>query len=168
MKKSGSEATSAGQRLVERARYLDKEGRASIPLSLLLVLLFEMRGYVAAIISLTFSEDRTRLLKLFYTSSEQFGLMLLIGLPALIVLLATTFVGEDKANWANRLMRFAQPLLLLSLVFDAVLIFWLFIEQHGAFSFGRAAIVFGWFVCGWYLINSRHWRFYRQHLINIE
>ncbi|PWW36451.1 hypothetical protein DFO83_107158 [Idiomarina loihiensis] len=94
--------------------------------------------------------------------------MLLIGLPALIVLLATTFVGEDKPNWANRLMRFAQPLLLLSLVFDAVLISWLFIEQHGAFSFGRAAIVFGWFICGWYLIKSRHWRFYRQHLIKIE
>ena len=69
MKKSGSAEISAGQRLVEKARYLDKEGRASFPLSLLLVLLFEMRGYVAAIISLTFAEDRTRLLKLFY----QFG-----------------------------------------------------------------------------------------------
>jgi len=143
---------------------LDKEGRASIPLSLLLVLLFQMRGYVAAIISLTFAEDRTRLLKLFYTSSEQFGLMLLIGLPALLVLLATTFAGEDERNWANALMRFAQPLLLLSLVVDAVLLFWLFIEQQGAFSFGRAGIVFGWFICCWYLINSRHWRFYRQHL----
>lgn len=127
-----------------------------------------MRGYVAAIISLTFAEDRTRLLKLFYTSSEQFGLMLLIGLPALLVLLATTFAGEDERNWANMLMRFAQPLLLLSLIVDAVLIFWLFIEQHGAFSFGRAAIVFGWFICCWYLINSRRWRFYRQHLANIH
>ncbi|MAO69363.1 DUF2919 family protein [Idiomarina abyssalis] len=164
MKKSGSEATSAGQRLVERARYLDKEGRASIPLSLLLVLLFEMRGYVAAIISLTFAEDRTRLLKLFYTSSEQFGLMLLVGLPALIVLLATTFAGEDERNWANVLMRFAQPLLLLSLIVDATLILWMFIEQHGAFSFGRAGIIFGWFICGWYLVNSRRWRFYRRHL----
>lgn len=161
-------ATSAGQRLVEKARYLDKEGRASLPFSLLLALLFEMRGYVAAIVSLTFAEDRTRLLKLFYTSTEQFGLMLLVGLPALLVLLATTFAGEDDRNWANALMRFSQPLLLLSLVVDAVLISWLFVEHHGAFSFGRAAIVFGWFICCWYLINSRHWRFYRQHLVNID
>lgn len=155
-----------GQRLVDKARYLDKEGRAAVPLTLMLVLLFEMRGYVAAVISLTFNEDRTRLLKLFYTSTEQFGLMLVVGLPALLVLLATTFAGEDKRNWANGLMRVAQPVLLVSLMVDAVLIGWLFVEQHGAFSFGRASIVLGWFVCAWYLIKSRHWRFYRQHLAN--
>lgn len=155
-----------GQRLVDKARYLDKEGRAAVPLMLMLVLLFEVRGYVAGIISLTFNEDRTRLLKLFYTTTEQFGLMLVVGLPALLVLLATAFAGEDKRNWANAFMRFAQPVLCVSLVADAVLIGWLFVEQHGAFSFGRASIVFGWFVCVWYLMNSRHWRFYRQHLAN--
>ena len=106
-----------------------------------------MRGYVAGIISITFAEDRTRLLRLFYTNNEQFGVMLLVGLPALVVLLATAFAAEDDRNWANAVMRFAQPLLMLSLLVDAVLIGWLFVESYGAFSFGRAAIVFGWFIC---------------------
>ena len=168
MRKSGSAQTSAGQQLYEKARYLDKEGRASFPLSLLLVILFQMRGYVAGIISITFAEDRTRLLRLFYTNNEQFGVMLLVGLPALVVLLATAFAAEDDRNWANAVMRFAQPLLMLSLLVDAVLIGWLFVESYGAFSFGRAAIVFGWFICIWYLLNSRRWRFYRTHLASRE
>lgn len=159
---------SAGQQLYEKARYLDKEGRASFPFSLLLVILFQMRGYVAGIISITFAEDRTRLLKLFYTNTEQFGVMLLVGLPALLALLATAFAAEDDRNWANRVMRFAQSLLMLSLVVDAILIGWLFLNSYGAFSFGRAGIVFGWFICFWYLINSRRWRFYREHLASRE
>ena len=48
MKRSGN-ATA----FVEKVRYLDKEGRASVPLVLMLVILYQMRGYVAGIISLT-------------------------------------------------------------------------------------------------------------------
>ncbi|MGM0525794.1 MAG: DUF2919 family protein [Pseudomonadota bacterium] len=163
MKSSGSATT-----FVEKVRYLDKEGRAKIPLSLLVIFLYQMRGYVAGIISLTFSEDRTRLLNLFYNSTEQFGLMLLVGLPSFMVLLATTFAAEDDRNWANRLMGLAQPLLLLSLAFDGVLIGWLFVEQHGHFSFVRAAIIMGWLVTLWYLLKSRQWRFYRRHIASRE
>ena len=163
MKKSGS--TTA---FVEKVRYLDKEGRASVPLALMLVIFFQMRGYLAGIVSLTFSEDRTRLLNLFYSNTEQFGLMLLVGLPSLIVLLSSTFAAEDDRNLGNRMMVIAQPLLLFSLFLDAFLIFWLFIEHQGHFSFGRAAIVMGWFITLWYLVKSRHWRFYRNHLATRE
>lgn len=163
MKKSGS-ATA----FVEKVRYLDKEGRASIPLALLLVIFYQMRGYLAGIVSLTFAEDRTRLLNLFYNNAEQFGLMLLVGLPSLLVLLASTFAAEDDRNWGNRIMVIAQPLLLFSLFLDAFLIGWLFLEHQGHFSFGRAAIVMGWFIALWYILKSRHWRFYRDHLATRE
>ncbi|AVJ56406.1 DUF2919 domain-containing protein [Idiomarina sp. OT37-5b] len=163
MKRSGN-ATA----FVEKVRYLDKEGRASIPLVLMLVILYQMRGYVAGIISLTFSEDRTRLLNLFYSNAEQFGLMLLVGLPSLLVLLASAFAAEDDRNWGNRVMAIAQPLLLFSLFLDAFLIAWLFIEHQGHFSFGRAGIIMGWFISLWYLLKSRHWRFYRNHLATRE
>lgn len=162
MKNSGN-----AMAFVEKARYLDKEGRAQIPLALLLVFLYQLRGYVAGIISLTFADDRTRLLDLFYQSSEQFGLMLLVGLPALVVLLATTFAGEDEPNWANAVMRFSQPLLLAAWLFDGVLIGSLIVEQHAVFSFALAAIVMGWLISLWYLLKSRHWRFYRQHLATV-
>lgn len=163
MKKSGS-ATA----FVEKVRYLDKDGRASVPFFLLLVIFYQVRGYLAGVISLTFAEDRTRLLNLFYSNSEQFGLMLLVGLPSLVVLLGSSFAAEDNRNWANRIMVIAQPLLLFSLFLDAFLLGWLFIEHQGHFSFGRAAIVMGWFVSLWYLLKSRQWRFYRNHLATRE
>ncbi|MGM0480400.1 MAG: DUF2919 family protein [Pseudomonadota bacterium] len=163
MKKSASAIA-----FVEKVRYLDKEGRAKMPLALLLVFLFQLRGYTAGIISLTFAEDRTRLLNLFYTSTEQFGLMLLVGLPSLAVLAATTFAAEDDRNWANRMMTVAQPLLLTSLLLDGALIGWLFVEHQGVFSFGRAGIIMGWFIVLWYVVKSRHWRFYRRHLATRE
>ena len=133
MKRSGN-----GAAFVERARYLDKEGRASTPLFFIWVTFFLCRGYLAGIVSLTFNEDRTRLLSLFYKSSEQFGLMLVVGLPALLVLLATSFAKEDGYNWANYVMRAAQPLMLVSLVLDAILISSLLMHQHGSFSWGKA------------------------------
>ena len=163
MRNSGNVAT-----FVDKVRYLDKEGRASVPLALLLAIFYQMRGYLAGVVSLTFAEDRTRLLDIFYSNGEQFGLMLLVGLPSLMVLLASTFAAEDDRNWGNRVMASAQPLLLLSLCLDAILIGWLFIEHQGHFSFGRAAIVMGWFITGWYLLKSRHWRFYLNHLATRE
>lgn len=163
MRNSGNAAA-----FVEKVRYLDKEGRAKLPLSLLLVFLFQLRGYAAGIISITLSEDRTRLLDLFYQSPHQFGLMLIVGFPTLLVLLATTFAAEDDRNWANRLMVIAQPLLFGAWLLDGVLISWLLVAQHASFSFGLAAIVMGWLVVAWYLLKSRHWRFYRQHLATRE
>lgn len=160
--------SSSATAFIEKVRYLDKEGRAKIPLPLLLVFLFQLRGYVAGVVSLTFAEDRTRLLDLFYTSAQQFGLMLVVGLPSLVVLAATTFAAEDTPNWANRLMKIAQPLLLSSLLVDGALIGWLFVDQQGVFSFARAAIIMGWFMTLWYLLKSRQWRFYRHHLATIE
>jgi hypothetical protein len=35
---------------------------------------------------------------LFYSNAEQFGLMLLVGLPSLLVLLASAFAEEDDRN----------------------------------------------------------------------
>ena len=159
MKRSGN-----GAAFVERARYLDKEGRASTPLFFIWVTFFLCRGYLAGIVSLTFNEDRTRLLSLFYKSSEQFGLMLVVGLPALLVLLATSFAKEDGYNWANHVMRAAQPLMLVSLVLDAILISSLLMHQHGSFYWGKASIILAWFISLWYFSKSRQWRFYRRHL----
>ncbi|PYE32082.1 hypothetical protein DFP83_10793 [Idiomarina fontislapidosi] len=159
MKRSGN-----GTAFVERARYLDKEGRASTPLFFICVTFFLCRGYLAGIVSLTFNEDRTRLLSLFYKSSEQFGLMLVVGLPALCVLLATSFAKEDGYNWANQLMRVSQPLMFASLALDAILIASLLLHEHGSFSWGKASIILIWFISVWYVSKSRQWRFYRRHL----
>ncbi|RUO78827.1 DUF2919 domain-containing protein [Idiomarina tyrosinivorans] len=143
-------------------RYRRGDGQLQLPNGILLVVAFLLRGYIAWAISLTFSEDRTRLLGLFFATEEQFLLAVLVGLPALLAMLVITLVREDKPNFWNRLMRWIQPLLVFSLLLDAVLLSWLTLVQfHGHFSVPRALLLFSWCWALWYCLNSRHWRVYR-------
>ena len=102
MKRSGN-----GAAFVERARYLDKEGREH-PSIFVWVTFFLCRGYLAGIVRLP-SMKIARVYSRYFMCSEQFGLMLVVGLPALLVLLATSFAKEDGYNWANHVMRLLSP-----------------------------------------------------------
>ena len=137
-------------------RYVTPDGVVKTPSSLLFLLLFFLRGYAAWIISLTFIEDRTRLLKFFYTSTEQFGLALLVGAPALFVLILLTQVKADIPAWVSTSFR-ALPLLLWSSWFiDGVLLLSLISQLWPTFSLVKAFLLFGWLIAGWVLLFSRH------------
>lgn len=137
-------------------KYVTLDGVLKTPSSLLFILLFFMRGYVAWVISLTFVEDRTRLLKFFYTNTEQFGLALMVGAPALLILVLLTQVKVDTAPWVSSSFR-AMPLLLwCSWIIDGVLLLSLISHLWPTFSLVKAALLFGWFMAGWMLLFSRH------------
>ena len=137
-------------------RYVTPDGVVKTPSSLLFLLLFFMRGYAAWLISLTFIEDRTRLLKFFYTSTEQFGLALLVGAPALFVMILLTQVKTDIAQWVSASFRFLPLLLWLSWVIDGVLLLSLISDLWPQFSVVKACLLFGWLSAGWLLLFSRH------------
>jgi hypothetical protein len=139
-------------------QYVTLDGALKTPLSLVFMMLFFMRGYAAWIISLTFVDDRARLLKFFYTTSEQFGLALLVGLPALVVFILVTQVKTDIAPWVSASFKALPLLLWCSWVVDGVLIVSLISQLWPTFSFVKALLLFGWLMAGWMLLFSRHLR----------
>lgn len=136
--------------------YVTIDGKLKTPLSLTLLLLFFMRGYVAWIISLTFSEDRSLLLQFFYTSTEQFALALLVGFPAVFVLIMLFQLKDTVPQWVTASASFAPLLLWCSWVVDGALLLSIVASHWPSFSVVKAALIFGWLVCLWLLLFSRH------------
>jgi len=147
-------------------RYVTLDGALKTPLSLLFVVLFFMRGYVAWIISLTFVEDRTRLLKFFYTNTEQFGLALLVGAPALFILILVTQVKTEIAPWVSSSFRLVPLLLWFSWIVDGVLLLSLISNLWPTFSLVKAILLFGWFMAAWMLLFSRHLKRFNALIVN--
>lgn len=139
-------------------QYVTLDGALKTPLSLLFMVVFFTRGYLAWIISLTFVEDRARLLKFFYTTTEQFGLALLVGAPALMVFVLITQVKTEIAPWVSASFKVLPLLLWFSWIVDGVLLLSLISQLWPTFSFVKAVLLFGWLMVGWMLLFSRHLR----------
>ncbi|RUO49673.1 DUF2919 family protein [Pseudidiomarina donghaiensis] len=147
-------------------QYVTLDGALKTPLSLLFMVVFFTRGYLAWIISLTFVEDRARLLKFFYTTTEQFGLALLVGAPALMVFVLITQVKTEIAPWVSASFKVLPLLLWFSWIVDGVLLLSLISQLWPTFSFVKAVLLFGWLMVGWMLLFSRHLRRFISLVVN--
>ena len=148
--------------------YVTAEGALKTPTSMLFILLFLMRGYAAWVVSLTFAQDRGRLLQFFYTTTEQFGIALLVGLPALFALIMVSQVKQVAPVWVRRGMRWLPILLGVGLLGDGWLLASLISAIWPTFSVVKGALVFGWFAAAWMLLFSRHLKRYRQLVMQGE
>ncbi|RUO58603.1 DUF2919 family protein [Pseudidiomarina insulisalsae] len=145
-------------------RYLTNDGQLKTPLALIFLLALFLRGYIAWIISLTFSEDRSRLLQFFYANTEQFALTLSVGVPALAVLIMLTQIKAKMPAWVPKFARIAPALLWLSWVADGVLLASLVAANWPHFAFVKALIIFAWLIAFWLLLYSRHLKRFFQLL----
>ena len=145
-------------------RYISPEGKLQTPLALWLLILLFMRGYAAWIISLTFMQDRSRLLQFFYTSSEQFTLSLMIWLPALVILLMMSQLAETIPRWVVRLAPLAPKLLWLAWLLDGWLLLSLIAARFPEFSVVKGLLLFAWLIALWLLLFSRSLRRFWQLL----
>ncbi|EKE79895.1 DUF2919 family protein [Idiomarina xiamenensis] len=148
--------------------YIDGEGRLRLPLGILLLFAFFLRGYLAWIISLTFGDDRSLLLGYFYQSREQFVLTLLVGLPTMYVLILTCLQHKPWLLQRSWLWRFAGPALWLSWLVDGCLLASVVHAHWPQFSYTKAALIAIWCWAPWFLAKSRHWRRYREILARGE
>lgn len=142
-------------------RYLDGDGKPSVPLGLLLILLILLRGYAAWIVSMTFADDRSKLLGFFYTNVEQFALALLVGLPAILVLVLTFLLRPGCSELVLACWRKMGWLLWLAWLADGVLLASLVVANWPTFSPIKAGLIMLWCWTGWYLFKSRHLQRYR-------
>ncbi|MBY6063292.1 DUF2919 family protein [Pseudidiomarina sediminum] len=137
-------------------RYLTAEGVVRTPLALFFILLLFLRGYAAWVISLTFVEDRSRMLQFFYANTEQFVLALAVGAPALLVLVMLTQIREEIPSWVARVAKVAPLMLWLSWLADGVLLGSIIASNWPHFAFVKALLLFSWLVVLWLLLYSRH------------
>jgi hypothetical protein len=104
------------------------------PVFVYLLMLFVCRGLLVLIISLSFTEDRERLLRVFYPFPYHFYLSLLPILPAL---LALYLVSKRTILWKNERFtwfRFLPWCLYLALIVDAAVQIYMLNETHFQFS----------------------------------
>ena len=80
-------------------RDYDKHGCLKPPVWLYLALAFLLRSYVIWIISLSFRQDSTRLLSLFYPDKHSFMLELIVALPAVIAAALASLRRIDMPGW---------------------------------------------------------------------
>ncbi len=145
-------------------RYFSPEGKLLTPVALWLLILLFMRGYAAWIISLTFMEDRSRLLQFFYTSTEQFSLALIIGLPALFIVVMMSQIGDEIPRWVVRVAPLAPNLLWLAWLLDGWLLISLIAARFPEFSVVKGVLLFAWLIALWLLLFSRSLRRFWQLL----
>ncbi|MDN4500957.1 DUF2919 family protein [Alteromonadaceae bacterium BrNp21-10] len=131
-------------------KHYDEQGRVKPLVSIICCLAFLCRGYILFILSMSYRQDSTFLLRLFYPQTHDFYASLAVGLPAFIIVALVVY--RDKIWRAERLYYFKLiwPLLLLSLVADGALHLLMAQQSHWAFS---------WVIAGTLLIDAS-WLFY--------
>jgi hypothetical protein len=136
----------------------DDAGRVKPPWLLFLGLCFFARSILVFIASLSFRQDSSLLLSVFYPIKYQFYLSLFTAIPALLTLL---FFGLRDRIWkANRgeLYLSLAPLLAYLIISDLIIQIYILRGQHFEFAWPTAlSLLFG-ILFGWYLLVSKHVR----------
>ncbi|MFT4654065.1 MAG: hypothetical protein ACJA0G_001086 [Kangiellaceae bacterium] len=141
--------------------YYDESGRMKPPVFVYILLFFVCRGLIVLIVSLSFTQDSERLLRVFYPLPYHFYLSLLPIMPALLGLY---FVSKRTVLWSKERYLWFKWLpwcLYSALIFDGAIQLYILDEINFMFSMTHGVsllIVF----CGLiYLKQSR----YMSHLI---
>jgi hypothetical protein len=136
--------------------HYDVAGRLKPPLMLYCFLLFLCRGLLLLIISLSFREDSSRMMRLFYPSKNDFYWSLLPVLPALAVL---ALLSQRNRVWKNECMGLFKPMVtffLVALLADISVQFGILWRIHFAFSMTHGMSILIGCIGLIYALKSRH------------
>ena len=140
----------------------DEAGRMKPPLLVYILLLFVCRGLLVLIVSLSFTQDSERLLRIFYPLPYHFYLSLLPILPALV---SFYFVSKRTILWKKERYAWFKCLplsLYCALTIDVVMQLYMLQETNFAFSMAHGvSLLVGLFGIA-YIKNSS----YLSNLIN--
>jgi hypothetical protein len=121
-------------------------------------LLFVCRGFLLLIISLSFREDSSRMMTLFYPSKYDFYWSLLPVLPALVVLI---LLSQRNKIWRSERMWLFKPLVMLfvvALLADISVQLGILSRIHFAFSATHGFSILIALIGLVYAMKSRHMR----------
>jgi hypothetical protein len=136
--------------------HYDEAGRLKPPLLFYVFLLFLCRGFLLLVISLSFREDSSRMMSLFYPSKWDFYWSLLPSVPAIVIL--GLFAQRSKLWEKGRygMFKFIPAIFLLALLADIAVQLSILFRMDFRFSFthGLSLLIAGVGLA--YAAKSRH------------
>ncbi|WP_229333450.1 DUF2919 domain-containing protein [Glaciecola sp. MH2013] len=136
----------------------DDNGRIKPPLLLMFALIFFARSVVVFIASLSFRQDGSLLLSIFYPDKYQFYLTLLGSLLSVSVLFLIGFREKIWKTGRARVFVALPVLLAIICAFDLGLQLYIIAQQGYLFSWPMATIFLITLLIIWYLLLSKHLR----------
>lgn len=114
-------------------KHYDNEGRIKPNWAVFASLLVLMRAFLVFIASISYRPDTGLLLSLFYPDRHYFYASLLVGLPALLVMLMVVWRHWLRERWRG-IFWLVKPLVILALLADLLLHVHMANHSHWAFS----------------------------------
>lgn len=111
----------------------DKFGCLKPPLELYLCLVFLLRSYIMWIAALSFRQDSQRLLSLFYPDKVNFGVALVVALPALFLAGIISFRRPGLPKYIQSCWSHLPKILIFSASAQLVVL-WLWVPQLQSFN----------------------------------
>ncbi len=136
--------------------FYDQHGRVKPHWLIWSTVLFLLRAYIVLIVvSLSFGQDSSTLLAVFYPHSSDFYQVLLLGIPAwgiAVILSFREMISKKGYTW---LFGYIKPLLLIGLCLDIALNINMAIDQQWRFSWSIALSFLFAGLAGFYCAKSR-------------
>lgn len=138
--------------------HYDEAGRLKPPLMLYVFLLFLCRGFLLLVISLSFREDSSRMMSLFFPNKWDFYWSLLPAVPAIMIL--GLFSQRTKIWAAQRqsLFKIIPLLFVIALLSDIAVQIGILSRMHFQFSFTHGISIVLAMVALAYASKSKHMR----------
>jgi len=100
--------------------HFDKYNCLKISMSIYLVLLFVLRGYIVWVMSVTNMRDRVAIIQFIYPETSLFLLSLLSGALGVIVVVLLSLRRPNAASWVQTLWPYCRVIMVTALVFDLI------------------------------------------------
>ena len=99
----------------------DKYNCVKISMSIYLVLIFVLRGYLVWIMSVTNMRDRLAIIEFIYPETSLFFLSLFSGALGLVIVVLLSLRRPNAALWVQKLWPYCRRIMVTALVFDLVI-----------------------------------------------
>lgn len=149
--------------------HFDNNGRIKPHWAFWVSVLFLLRSYAVLVAALSFRQDSSALLSVFYPQQAALYQSLLSGIPVLVAIGCVSFreaLAKRALSWPFKCI---IPLLVLGLVGDMCHYLWVAVEMHWRFSWAAAIAFAGNVIVALYLFRSRllrafvdDWRVFAQ------
>lgn len=140
-------------------KYYDEAGRVLPSAALYWCLLYMCRSYLVFIAALSFRQDTSSLLALFYPDKSYLYTSFLAAIPALLVLLIMSFREKIRHIGYSRLFTLIKPFILLTLGADIAFHLAIANKQYWAFSWLIALTLLVDMLCLYFVGKDRHLSF---------
>ena len=136
--------------------HYDLAGRVKPPWLMYGVLFFLARSLIVFVASLSFRQDSTLLLQIFYPRQADFYLSLWLAIPAVLIIFVVGFRDKFWQWQQGHILASLRLVCFLLLGMDFSLLLWQIKTQSFAFSLPIACLVLCSLVCILYWLQSRH------------